>query len=326
MEILILGGTALLGRAIAEAALSGGHDVTCAARGTNPAPGAARFVVIDRDEDDGLAPLADRTWDAVVDVSRHPGQVRRAVRDLRTPHRVFISTGNVYARFDALEQTEDAPTVPPMEGDVLADMSAYGAAKVACEDAVRAAAGTATVVRSGLIAGPGDTSGRSGYYPWRFAHPTGPDVLVPGDLDFPCAFIDVRDLAEWVVAAASRRLDGTFNATGATHPLSDVIAAAARAAESRIPPRPVPPADLAAHGVAAWMGPRSLPLWIDDPEWRFFATLDTSAARRVGLRTRPLEDTLTAALAYEERRTIPRAAGLSDDGERELRHALDARR
>src|SRR4051794_21430396 len=99
MELLVLGGTAFLGRAIARTAVQRGHSVTCAARGTAPAPEGTAFVVVDRDEDAGLRPVSGRTWDAVVDVSRQPGQVRRAVRDLRTHHWVLISSTNVYARF-----------------------------------------------------------------------------------------------------------------------------------------------------------------------------------------------------------------------------------
>ncbi len=324
MDILILGGTALLGRAIAEAALRSGHTVTCAARGTAPAPEGTSFVTVDRDDDDGLSPVADRIWDAVVDVSRHPGQVRRTVRDLRTRHWAFISSLNVYATFDRREQSEDSPVLAPLTGDVMEDMSAYGAAKVACEDIVRAADAPATIIRSGLISGPGDTSGRSGYYPWRFAHPTGADVLVPDDPTFPCALIHVDDLAEWTVHAATHRLDGTFNATGPTVALGDVLTTAARVAHSDVAARPVPAAVLAAQGISAWMGSPSLPLWIDDPEWRFFATADSSAAIRAGLRTRPLEDTLADALAFENLRTGPRPAGLSDDEERALRAALAA--
>lgn len=187
MEILVLGGTAFLGRAIAGAAARDGHAVTCAARGTTPAPEEATFRTVDRDAEDGLKPVSDQIWDAVIDVSRHPGQVRRAVRDVQTRHRVFISSLNVYATFDRPEQAEDAPLVPPLGGDVMEDMSMYGAAKVACEEIIRGAGTTATIIRSGLIAGPGDWSGRSGYYPWRFAHPTGADVLVPDDPGFPCA-------------------------------------------------------------------------------------------------------------------------------------------
>ena len=183
---------------------------------------------------------------------------------------------------------------------------------------------SATVVRSGLIGGPGDWSGRTGYWPWRFAHPVGEDVVVPDDPDFPCALVDVRDLATWLVTATERRLDGTFNATGPTTTLGEVLARAAAVSGSTARPRLVAAERLRELGVQGWMGPTSLPLWIDDPEWRGFATMDTTRARAAGLVLRPLEETLRDVLAYEEGREVPRGAGLTDDEERAVLAALDA--
>ena len=321
MRLLVLGGTAWLGRTVAEEAVARGHDVTCLARGSAPPPDGVRFVVADRDVDDGLAEVAGKAWGAVVDVSRQPGQVRRAVRDLTAHHWVFVSTGNVYAAFAEVEQGEDSPLRGPLDGDVMEDMETYGEAKVACEAAVRGGGSTATIVRSGLIGGPGDWSGRTGYWPWRFAHPLGDEVVVPAALDFPCALVDVRDLAAWLVLAAEQRLDGVFNATGPTTTLGDVLAAAAAVSGSSARPRPVPVERLRELDVQGWMGPASLPLWIDDPDWRGFATMDTTRARAAGLTTRPLDQTLRDVLAFEETRDEPRRAGLTDDEERRV---LDA--
>ncbi|WP_286931425.1 MULTISPECIES: NAD-dependent epimerase/dehydratase family protein [Aeromicrobium] len=321
MELLVLGGTAFLGHEIARSALTRGHRVTCAARGSAEPPAGAAFVRIDRDEDDGLAPLTGGRWDVVIDVARHPGHVRRAVRDLTADHRVFVSSGNAYADFSSLEQAEDAATLAPLAADAMSSDDDYGAAKVACEQAVLAA-GPAAVVRSGLIAGPGDWSGRSGYWPWRFAHPLGPEVVVPDDLRFPCAMVDVRDLAAWIVGLAERRVEGTFNATGPTTDLQSVLQVAARVAASTARPRPVPIERLRDLGVGDWMGPATLPLWIDDPEWRGFATMDTGRARAQGLTTRPLEETLADVLVWEETRTQPRRCGLTDDEERRVLAAL----
>ncbi|WP_435198393.1 NAD-dependent epimerase/dehydratase family protein [Janibacter sp. GS2] len=323
METLILGGTALLGRAIADVALDRGHAVTCLARGSSTAATGAIFVSADRNEDDGLAAVKSREWDVVIDVSRQPGQVRRAVRDLSTSHWVFISSSNVYADFSSLEQDENAPLVAPLQSEVMDDMSTYGEAKVACEDTVRASDSSSTIVRSGLIGGPGDWSGRTGYWPWRFQHPSGSDVIVPDDPDFPCALIDVRDLASWIVTAAEHKLDGTFNTTGPTLPFREVIAAAARVADSATRPRAVPAARLAELGIGPWMGPASLPLWIDDPAWRGFATMNTDRAVAAGLVARPLDDTLRDTLAYENHRSEPRQAGLTDEEERRVRASLD---
>lgn len=322
MELLVLGGTRFLGHAVAAAALARGHRVTCLARGNGPVPEGAGLVVADRDADDALRSVADRDWDALIDLASEPGHVRRAARDLRTPHRVQVSTANVYAHGDRPEQPEDSPLVAPLAADTMAGMEDYGPAKVACEEAVRAAGGTATVVRAGLIGGPGDVSGRTGYYPWRLAHPTGPDVLVPDDLAMPVALIDVDDLAAWLVEAAVHRIPGTFNATGPTTTLGDLLEQARTVAGGRAQVRAVPLDLLEREGVGQWMGPRSLPLWIAEPSLRWFCTMDTAAARAEGLTTRPLADTLARALAYEQTRTVARGCGLTDEEEVALRTAL----
>lgn len=318
----MLGGTAFLGREVTVAALRRGHTVTCLARGTAPVPDRARFVAGDRDDDAGLTPVAGAMWDVVVDVSRHPGQVRRAVRDLSTGHWVFVSTASVYADASRVEADEDAPVLAPLDGEVMTSPEVYGEAKVACEEAVRAADAPSAIVRPGLIGGPGDWSGRSGYWPWRFAHPSGADVIVPDDPDQPCALIDVRDLADWIVAAAEHRVAGTFNATGPTVSLAGALTVAAEVGGSGALPRPVPPERLRELGVGSWMGPMSLPLWIDDPDARGLATLNSARARAAGLHTRPLVETFHDVLVYEERRTEPRRAGLTDDEERRVRAAL----
>lgn len=324
MKLLLLGGTAFLGRAIAAQARDQGIDITCLARGSALPPDGVQLVRADRDHQDALASVADRQWDAVIDLARHPGHGRRAVRDLTTRHRVFISTANVYARFDRFEQDEDAELLPPLTADEMTDVADYGPAKVACEDLVRSAPGTSTIIRAGLIGGPGDVSGRSGYYVWRCANPTGPDVLAPPDLSFPCSLIDVDDLAAFVLTCASQQVDGTFNGTGPTHTLGELLETCRAVVGDGAPTiRPVPAEVLEREGVQQWMGPKSLPLWIADPEWRFFATLDTSRARSHGLRTRSLAETMARTLGYEEHRTEPREAGLSDEDEIALREALE---
>lgn len=334
-RILVLGGTAFLSREVARQALTQGYDVTCLARGSAPHPEGVRFVAADRDEDDGLAAVAGEHWDAVVDVTLHPIHVRRAVRDLRTDHWVYVSTANVYEPGAGLG--EDAPLVEPFAGDRMSTMEEYGPAKVACENAYRDSGTSATLARAGLIGGPGDVSGRSGYWPWRFAHPVSPkayaestgrggdgppEVVVPDDRDFPTALVDVRDLAGWLLLAATERLDGAYNLTGPSTPLGQVLAAAAEVAGGRARPRPVAPARLAELGVSGWMGPASLPLWIDDPDLRGFSTMDTGRAMADGLTTRPLVETFRDVLPYEETRQDPRRCGLDDaDEARVLREA-----
>jgi hypothetical protein len=102
------------------------------------------------------------------------------------------------------------------------DPDLYGAAKVASENAVLSALGErAFVVRAGLLVGPGDPHDRFGYWPARFSR--GGRAIVPDALDQPLQYLDVRDLAAWVVSAAERGLGGVFDGAGPRRTLGEVL-------------------------------------------------------------------------------------------------------
>src|SRR5213083_360295 len=278
MRLLILGGTQFLGRAIAAHACAMGHDVTCAARGVaGAAPDGARFIRVDRDDLDGLAPLAREAFDAVVDVSRHPGQVRRAVAALkhRVAHWTFVSTVTVYADNRTPGQRADtAPVRTPTAPDIeRSTEETYGAAKVACEQAV---GDDAFICRAGLIVGPEDPTGRFTYWPVRLAR--GGEVLAPGAPEDTVQFIDARDLAQWIVHAAQSGLTGVYDGIGPTRTRGELLAECAAALGSSCTFTWVNRAFLEEHDVRRWAGPRSLPLWLPLPEFAGFATRDTMPA------------------------------------------------
>ena len=208
-------------------------------------------------------------------------------------------------------------------------MQLYGEAKVACERAALAGFGAerTLIARAGLLGGPGDRTGRTTYWPARFAHPADPQarVLVPDDGARPTQVLDVRDLATWLVEAVRDRRAGVVNATGDTVAFDDHLAAARAVAGHEGPLVRIPPGWLAAHGVQEWMGPRSLPLWLPAPGWEGFADRDNAGARALGLVSRPLAETLRDGLAALDL-SRPAAAGLTPDEERELLAAWDATR
>ncbi len=323
-----------MGREVAAQAIARGHAVTCVARGHAGqfTPGC-RVVIADRDRPGACDGVVDQRWDAVIDVARQPGHVRRAVTALQpvAGRFVYVSSGNVYASQRELGQDEDAPLLAPLASDVMESMEQYGEAKAACEQAVLKGFGSdrAMVARVGLIGGPGDEFGRSGYWPWRFAHPSNPQgaVLVPDDPQVPIAVIDVRDLAAWLLHCAETDVAGIYNAAGPPRPLAEHLDVARTVAGHAGPVRAAPPAWLTEHGVQMWMGPTSLPLWIDDPDWYGMNDRSTARARAAGLTTRPLEDTLTDTLAWEESRPDPgpHGAGLTDDEEHQLLDTLTER-
>jgi putative NADH-flavin reductase len=69
MELLVLGGTHHVGRAVVEAALARGDKVTTLTRGVSgPSAAGSRELHADRTDPAQLrAALGDGTWDAVID-------------------------------------------------------------------------------------------------------------------------------------------------------------------------------------------------------------------------------------------------------------------
>jgi len=323
MRLLVLGGTAWLGSNIVQDAVARGHDVTALARGESGAlPAGARFVPADRTNPGALDDLTGE-WDAVIDVSRQPGQVRAAVDSLaaRTAHWVFVSSCSVYADPTIVGGDESMPLTEPLEGDVMADMSQYSAAKSACERLVIDGLGADRVhiTRVSLIGGPGDHTGRGVYWPWRFAHPSNPErrVLVP-DVATPVQLIDVRDLAAWTLDAAERRIAAIANVGGETLPLVEHLRIARDAVGADVELVPVAEDWLIEREVQSWSGPRSLPLWLP-ADAAGLNSSSTARAESLGLRRRPLAETLVDTLTWRETHPeLELKAGLSDADELEL--------
>ena len=133
------------------------------------------------------------------------------------------------------------------------------------------------VIRPGLIAGPGDASGRSGYWVARAARDDEP-MLVPDILDAPVQAIHVDDLVRFTLDSIERRLTGAFNAVGERVTFGDWLEASRAVGGHRGEVVAVSPEWLAEQGVAEWSGPESLPLWIIDPEWSAFLDRSNAAA------------------------------------------------
>ena len=314
MRLLLLGGPKFLGRAVIDAALDRGHEISLFNRGSTNAqlyPDVERIV---GDRDGGLDGLRGREWDAVVDTSGYVPRVVRAGAELLADaarQYVFVSSISAYASFAEVvdEESPLAELSEPGSEDVGQD---YGALKALCESAVEASfPGRTASVRAGLIVGPHDPTGRFTYWPHRIAR--GGDVLVPGPAWRPVQIIDVRDLAEWIVAAADEGHTGAYNATGPTT-MGAVVDAAKRVTGSTSRAVEVDDAFLAEQGVDEWMG---LPLWVDtrNEEWRHFLEVDTSRGVAAGLMFRPLDDTVAATLEHAE---LVDGVGLAPEREAEL--------
>ncbi|MEV7331138.1 NAD-dependent epimerase/dehydratase family protein [Micromonospora sp. NPDC093244] len=307
MRILILGGTRFLGRALARFAVARGHDVTCAARGVSGvAPSGARFVAIDRDDPAAPASLAGDGFDAVVDVTRQVSHARHALAALadHVDHWSFVSTISVYADNATPGQTAaDAPVLPPAPPDVDApvdpDNRWYGECKVSIERLVRERMGEdrSFICRAGLIVGAEDPSDRFPYWVRRLAR--GGEVLAPGRPTDRVQFVDVDDLAGWLLHAAGARLVGTYDGVGpamSREELLNGVAAGLGVADPHL--TWVDQDFLLARDVREWSGERALPLWARLPEWAGLMDRDARPALDASLTVRPLSDTVRATATW----------------------------
>lgn len=322
MRLLVLGGTKFLGRGVAEEALARGHELTLFNRGTtNPElfPEAERLR---GDRDGDLSVLAGRSWDAVVDPSGYVPRVVRASADLLRDSGLycFVSSISVYESLSGgVDESAPTATLGDEPADELRDdYSNYGALKALCEDAVRELFGDrALIVRPGLIVGPHDPTGRFSYWPHRIAR--GGDVIAPGPPERTVQFIDVRDLASWMLDLCERKQSGTYNATSEGVAWRELVEACARASGSRAALVWMPDDFLAGEGVGEWM---ELPLWLHDPESVGMHQASVARAVAAGLSFRPLEETVRATLEHAS--TVD-GVGLTPDRERELLAAWSAR-
>lgn len=320
MKLLLLGGPRFLGRAIVDAALEGGHELTLFNRGTtNPElyPEVERIV---GDRKEGLDGLTGRKWDAVVDTCGYlPRDVRASAEVLAgSGIYCFVSSISVYADFRApVHEQSPVAELGDLPDDDVTDES-YGPLKALCERAVeKAFADRALVVRPGLICGPHDPTGRFTYWPYRVAR--GGEVLAPAPPEKPVQAIDVRDLGEWIVALCERGTSGVYNAThpGVTweellHTCRDVARADAEITW-------VAPEFLVEQNVGPWM---ELPLWLVDTAAAYADRLDVRRAIEAGLRFRPLNETIQATLDSAETTS---SAGLTPEREAELLAAWHGR-
>ncbi len=331
-KILILGGTAFLGPALVAAARAHGHTLTLFNRGkTNP----GRFPDLEQlrgDRDGHLEALAGRAWDVVIDDS---GYVPRHVHDSATllapnvGHYVFVSTISVYADLGK-PVDEDAPVATLEHPTEQVTGESYGALKAQCEAAAKAAMpGRVTVVRPGLIVGPDDPTDRFTYWPVRLAR--GGEVLAPGSTADPVAYIDVRDLAQWIVwHVVERRLVGTFNALGpaTTLGVGAMLDACKRGVGGDAALTWVDAGFLGKQGVRPWA---DLPVWLPPVgEDKYAGLISRARAVKAGLTFRPTAETARDTLAWwnsqPDARRAKLRAGLDADKEKAVLAAWHARK
>jgi 2'-hydroxyisoflavone reductase len=215
MELLVLGGTGFIGPHIVRHAMARGHRVSIFTRGRRDAdlpPGVIRLV---GDRDGQLEALRGKRWDAVIDDSAiDPNWVRQSAALLKNAVGRYLFTSSTGVYYPYL--TRGAHEALPVRVEITDEKDtaeAYGVSKAQCERIVQEQfGGRALIMRPNYIVGPGDTTDRFPYWPVRMAR--GGEVLAPGTPDDPAQFVDVRDLAEFMVRMIETAQGGVFNVAG----------------------------------------------------------------------------------------------------------------
>jgi 2'-hydroxyisoflavone reductase len=222
LKVLVLGGTGFIGPHLVRHLVARGHTVSIFTRGRRQAdlPESVERLVGDRDAKDAngnlagdYTALADRRWDFVFDDSaNNPAWVQQSTQVLRnaTTRYLFVSSTGVFYPYRTVDITESTPVRMSMTEEAA---DSFGVNKSIAEARTREVFGDrAIVVRPTYIVGPGDGSDRFTYWPVRLAR--GGEVLAPGKPTDRSQFVDVRDLAEFMVHIAESGANGTFNVAG----------------------------------------------------------------------------------------------------------------
>lgn len=303
MRLLVLGGSLFIGRAVVVSALGRDWHVTTFNRGQSgtdvdgvEAVRGDRTRRADVERLVGLGP-----WDAVVDLCGYVPNEVLAVSQLLEPvcgRYVFVSTVSVYAGWPVEPLSESAAVLdcPPDADarfgppDVEDGPTRYGRLKAGCERAVWATFGgdRTTVVRPGVVLGPGEYVGRLPWWLRRIA--AGGRVVAPGSPGRAIQPVDVGDVAAFVVNGIVGGAAGAFNITAPVgrETFADLLQACRAATGSDAELIWVPDDRLLALGVRQWS---ELPLWRTHAGvWQ----VDSTAALAAGLTCRPLAATVSA--------------------------------
>jgi 2'-hydroxyisoflavone reductase len=261
LKILILGGTAFLGPHLVEELHQRGHQVTLFNRGHHDLSQYPEVEKLQGDRDGNLESLKGRKWDAIIDTSGHLPRIVKASSEIlrkATQHYTFISTVGVYANFHRLDINEGYPLAELNEPTEEITEKTYGALKATCEQVVQNDfPDRSLIVRSGLIVGPGDPTDRFSYWPRRLQK--GGEILAPGNPSQNVQFIDVRDLAIWIIDQIERQVTGIYNVTGHSIPFHSLLAECQKITKANATIHWVSENFLRQHQVQDWV---ELPLWL----------------------------------------------------------------
>lgn len=320
LKILILGGTSFLGPHQIDYALKRGHEVSIFTRGrTTPKIHPEAFSKVEQlvgDREDNLEALKDRQWDVVIDNSGRKTKWTEDTAQLlvdQVGYYMYTSSISVYYPFTGDNFSESRSLVTEIPTDATEDERftyEYGVMKATSEMATISTFGPerSIIVRPTLIVGPGDRTNRFPY--WLARLERGGDIIIPGGRDEVVQYIDVRDLAEWMIRLLENKAAGIYNGSGpgfdlTTNAFVHGIHASYTSAVNYIQ---IDDLDFLKENNIIGIQP-----WVAQlPEYAGMSRSDNSQAIAAGLQFRPLSETVQAtkdwwysdAVEQERRDTI----------------------
>lgn len=218
-DVLILGGSGLLGEPAVRAFLAAGARVAVLARGQRALPQGVEVLRADRRDRAALARcLGGRRFDLTLDLLAYDADDIAALLDVPgfEPGRMIaISTGQIYLvtadpRPPFREEDAQRPLIPEPEPGTRDHANwVYGMGKrrmeATLQERCRARGLPSLALRIPIVIGAGDPTGRLWAYVERLLD--GGPLLVPGRLDQPLRFVWAEDVARLLVTLASHEGD-----------------------------------------------------------------------------------------------------------------------
>lgn len=301
MKILIIGGTRFVGHHIAQKAIDNGHEVTLFNRGKTESTinGSYEFIQGDRNTD--LERLKNRKYDAVIDTcAYYPKQVESTVDILKgnVDKYLLISTISVYEPYKFNYTEEDKLKPVDLTSDKITGET-YGPLKVGCEKVLidKYGENNSIIIRPGYIVGDKDYTDRFSYWPVMMKNLN--KMIVPSSMDLMYQFIDVKDLADFVVLSLEKDLSGAYHIIGPKDSLlySDFIHLCRDLINPECELVEMHDDWFIRNGIVKQY---MYPTYNDNYEGKVLFTADTSKAQEAGLTFRPIEETIFDAISWYE--------------------------
>jgi 2'-hydroxyisoflavone reductase len=216
MKILIIGGKRFVGYHIAKACEANGHEIVFFNRGKTNSQLFPNFENIIGDRNTDMHKIQDMKFDAVIDTCAYfPKQIEKSLNTLKDNFKryVFISSFSVInPKEKGFDETVDLVDLDFDSTKITG--KTYGPLKAACEKQVVDMIGKekSIIIRPGYIVGDKDYTDRFTYWPVMIKHMD--EMLIPKNHDLNFKYVDVKDLADFVILALEKELNGIYHLQG----------------------------------------------------------------------------------------------------------------